>query len=141
MIVLSSGLVILGVYEILKDVLGNAANTITDKVTDSVSKTVSDGVKDLRNKIASILPGLLGAIAKFVFNTAGEVISFLGKNAWLLILAVAAFIIERLSNANVSINTLPHPGNQTRQSNSPDSYYYLIYMMRITCLCVRRGIT
>ena len=48
-------------------------------------------------KIADILPGLLGAVVGFVFRTAGQVISFLGKHAWLLIVAVAAFLIERVT--------------------------------------------
>ena len=47
--------------------------------------------------IGSILSGLVGAIASFVFRTAGQVISFLGKNAWLLIFFVAAFLIEKLT--------------------------------------------
>ena len=40
---------------------------------------------------------MLGAIVSFVFRNAGEIIKFLGKNAWLLILAVVAFIVERIS--------------------------------------------
>ena len=48
----------------------------------------------LGKMIGSILRGLLGAIVSFAFRTAGQVISFLGKNAWLLILFVAAFLIE-----------------------------------------------
>ena len=31
------------------------------------------------------------------FRTAGKVITFLAKNAWLLILAMAAFLIERVT--------------------------------------------
>ena len=57
---------------------------------------IGNGLKDLGKKIGSILPGLLGAVVSFVFRTAGQVISFLGKNAWLLILFVAAFLIEML---------------------------------------------
>lgn len=52
-------------------------------------------------KVASILPGLLiGTIASFIFKTAGEVISFLGKNAWLLIVAVAIFLVESITKIN-----------------------------------------
>ena len=61
-----------------------------------VAKGVGNAVGALGKKIASILPGLLGAIVSFVFRAAGQAISFLGKNAWLLVLAVAAFLIDRL---------------------------------------------
>lgn len=49
--------------------------------------------------LADFLPGLLGAIVSFVFRTTGQVIGFLGKHAWLWILAVAiaAFLIERVT--------------------------------------------
>ena len=61
------------------------------------ANAVSNGLKEIGKKVGSILPGLLGAIVSFIFRAAGQVISFLGKNAWLLILAVAAFLIERLT--------------------------------------------
>ena len=56
--------------------------------------------KRLAKKIARILPGLLGAIVSFVFRAAGQVISFLGKNAWLLIVGVAVFLFERVTKRN-----------------------------------------
>ena len=62
----------------------------------AVTNGVGNGLQTLGKKIANILPGLLGAVVSFVFRTAGKVISFLGKHAWLLILAVAAFLFERL---------------------------------------------
>ena len=80
--------------------VGTTIGVIFDKITkgvNSVAKDVSNGFKELGKKLGSILPGLVGAIVSFVFRTAGQVISFLGKNAWLLILAVAAFLIERLT--------------------------------------------
>ena len=61
-----------------------------------VANGVGNGLKTLGKKIANILPGLLGAVISFVFRTAGQVISFLGKHAWLLILAVATFLFECL---------------------------------------------
>ena len=63
----------------------------------SVANGVGNGLQTLGKKIAGILPGLLGAIVSFVFRAAGQVISFLGKNAWLLIIAVAVFLIERVT--------------------------------------------
>ena len=61
----------------------------------TVASGVGNGLKDLGKKVAALLPGLLGSIANFVFQSAGEVVKFLGENAWLLILAVAAFFIDR----------------------------------------------
>ena len=69
--------------------IGVVVSYITKRLK-SVAKGVGKGLQELGKKIGSILPGLLGAIVSFVFRTAGQVISFLGKNAWLLILAVAA---------------------------------------------------
>ena len=60
-----------------------------------VASGVGNVVSALGKKSASILTGMLGAIVSFVFRTAGQAISFLGKNAWLLVLAVAAFLIDR----------------------------------------------
>ena len=63
----------------------------------SVAAGIGYGLKELGKTFGSLLPGLLGTIANFVFRMAGQVISFLGKNAWLLILAVAAILIERVT--------------------------------------------
>ena len=60
----------------------------------SVANGVGNGLQELGKKIANILPGILGAIFSFVFRAAGQVISFLGKNAWLLIVTVATFLID-----------------------------------------------
>ena len=51
----------------------------------SLGKGVGNGLKTIGKKLGEILPGLVGAIASFVFRTAGEVIGFLAKNAWLFI--------------------------------------------------------
>ena len=85
---LAAGKTIAGVF-------GALANKIK-----SVSKGVGNGFQELGKKIGSILPGLLGAIVSFVFRVAGQVISFLSKNAWLLILAIAAFLIEKTIKRN-----------------------------------------
>ena len=46
-------------------------------------------------KLGQALPGLIGSIASLVFKTAGEVIKFLGQNAWLLIVGVVIFVVEQ----------------------------------------------
>ena len=48
-------------------------------------------------KMAGILPGLLGTIVSYVIHEAGQVVSVLDKNAWLLIVCVAERLIERVT--------------------------------------------
>ena len=91
-VVTAVGITIGVVAKILADGASAAANGIK-----AVGKKVGDGLKEVGKKIGSILPGLVGAIASFVFRAAGQAISFLAKNAWLLILAVAAFMIKNLT--------------------------------------------
>ena len=55
-------------------------------------------LKDVGCKLGQILPGLVGAIASFIFKAAGEGIGFLAKNAWLLIVAVVVYFVEKLKN-------------------------------------------
>ena len=40
---------------------------------------------------------MIGAIASFIFKTAGEAVGFLAKHAWLLILAAVTIMIEKLN--------------------------------------------
>ena len=56
--------------------------------------------ENYREKIGEILPGMIGAIASFVFKTAGEAVGFLAKHAWLLILAAVTIMIEKLKKRN-----------------------------------------
>ena len=61
------------------------------------TKAIGNGLKELGKKAAAALPGLIGSIVGFIFKTAGSVISFLGEHAWLIILAVVAFLVERVT--------------------------------------------
>ena len=63
-------------------------------------KGVGNGLKAIGKKLGEILPGLIGAIASFIFKTAVEVISFLGKNAWLLVVAVVVYAVEQFKSKN-----------------------------------------
>ena len=63
----------------------------------AATKAIGNGLKELAKKAAAALPGLIGSIVGFIFKTAGSVISFLGEHAWLLILAVMAFLVERVT--------------------------------------------
>ena len=60
------------------------------------TKAVGQGLKAVGQKLGSLLPGLIGSIVSFIFKAAGQVFSFLAEHAWLLILAVVAFFMERL---------------------------------------------
>ena len=91
-VVTAVGITIGVLAKILADGASAAANGIK-----TVGKKVGDGLKDLGKRIGAIFPGLVGAIASFVFRAAGQAISFLAKNAWLIILAVAAFMTQKLT--------------------------------------------
>ena len=60
------------------------------------TKALGQGLKAIGQKLGSLLRGLIGSIVSYVFKAAGQVFSFLAKHAWLLILAVAVFFMERL---------------------------------------------
>ena len=66
------------------------------KVLTKLGKGVGNGLKTIGKKLGEILPGMVGAIVSFLFKTAGEVIGFLGKNAWLLIVAVVLYFVDQL---------------------------------------------
>ena len=63
-----------------------------------LGKGVGNGFKAIGKKLGEILPGMIVAIASFIFKTAGEAIGFLAKNAWLLIVAVVVYFVEQVKN-------------------------------------------
>ena len=63
-----------------------------------LGKGIGKGLKAIGKKLGEILPGMIGAIASFIFKTAGEAIGFLAKNAWLLIVAVVVYFVEQVKN-------------------------------------------
>ena len=65
------------------------------KALQSTGKALGKGVQDVGSKIASALPGLIGAIVSFLFKAAGQAIGFLAEHTWLLILAVVVFLFEK----------------------------------------------
>ena len=72
---------------VLAKILANGASATTNGIK-TVGKKVGEkqeGLKELSKKMGSILPSLVG------LRAAGQAITFLGKNAWLLIHSVAAF--------------------------------------------------
>ena len=78
--------------------VGVVIGVIVSKLKNGLTyfaKGVGNGLKTIGKKIGQILPGLVGAIASFVFRTAGEVVGFLAKNAWLLIVGIVIYLVEQ----------------------------------------------
>ena len=88
------GFTVFAVVSAVGLVIGVIVNNLKKGLT-SLGKGVGGALKNIGKKIGEILPGMIGAIASFVFKTAGEAVGFLAKNAWLLILAAVMFIIEK----------------------------------------------
>ena len=60
------------------------------------TKAIGNGLEAIGKKLGSLLPGLIGSIVSYIFKAASQVFSFLAEHAWLLILAVVAFFMERM---------------------------------------------
>jgi len=74
--------------------IGVVVSSIT-KALKATGKALGKGLKDIGAKLSSLLPGLIGSIASFLFKAAGQAIGFLAEHTWLLILAVVAFLVEK----------------------------------------------
>ena len=88
------GFTVFAVVSAVGLVIGVIVNNLKKGLT-SLGKGVGGALKNIGEKIGEILPGMIGAIASFIFKTAGEAVGFLAKNAWLLILATVMFMIEK----------------------------------------------
>ena len=58
-------------------------------------KAMAGGLKEIGAKLGSLLPGLIGQVAHFLFNTAAKAVGFLAEHTWLIIFAVVAFLFEK----------------------------------------------
>ena len=88
------GFTVFAVVSAVGLVIGVIVSNLKKGLT-SLGKGVGGALENIGKKIGEILPGMIGAIASFVFKTAGEAVGFLTKNAWLLILAAVMFLIEK----------------------------------------------
>ena len=88
------GLTVFGVLAAVGTVIGVIVSNLKAGLTN-VAKGVGDGLKDIGKKLGQILPGMVGAIVSFLFKAAGEAVGFLAKHAWLLIMLVVTFSIEK----------------------------------------------
>ena len=76
---------------------------VVGTITNALKKLgteLGNGLKTLGAKAASAHPGLIGAIVSFLFKAAGSAIGFLAEHTWLLILAVVAFLFQKLMKKN-----------------------------------------
>ena len=89
-----NGFTVFAVVSAVGLVIGVIVSNLQKGLT-SLGKGVGGALKNIGKKIGEILPGMIGAIASFVFKTAGEAVGFLAKHAWLLILAAVMFMIEK----------------------------------------------
>ena len=89
------GFTVFAVVSAVGLVIGVIVSNLKKGLT-SLGKGVGGVLKNIGKKIGEILPGMIGAIASFVFKTAGEAVGFLAKHAWLLILAAVTIMIEKL---------------------------------------------
>ena len=91
------GFTVIAVSAAIATVIGVIVSNLKTGLA-KVAKGVGNGLKELGKKLGQILPGMVGAIASFIFRTAGEVIGFLAKNAWLLIVGLVLFAVEQFKN-------------------------------------------
>ena len=88
------GFIVLAVASAVGLVIGIIVTNLKNGLT-SLGKGVGNGLKTIGKKLGEILPGLVGAIASVVFRTAAEVVGFLAKNVWLLIVGVVIYLVEQ----------------------------------------------
>jgi len=74
--------------------IGAVVSSIT-KGLKATGKAMAGGLKEIGAKLGSLLPGLIGQVAHFLFNTAAKAVGFLAEHTWLIILAVVAFLFEK----------------------------------------------
>ena len=81
------------------------------KALKKLGKGIGNGLQTIGKKIGSLLPGLISSIVSFIFKAAGQAISFLAEQTWLLILAVS------LSTLSVSHTLNDFGGNHNTSEN------------------------
>ena len=96
------GFTVFAVVSAVGLVIGVIVSNLKKGLT-SLGKGVGGALKNIGKKIGEILPGMVGAIASFVFKTAGEAVGFLAKHAWLLILAAVTIMIEKFKGRRAKL--------------------------------------
>ena len=88
------GFTVIAVGTAIATVIGVIVSNLKAGLT-KVAKGVGNGLKELGAKLGQILPGMVGAIASFIFKTAGQVIGFLAEHAWLLVVGLVVLAVEQ----------------------------------------------
>ena len=96
------GFTVFAVVSAVGLVIGVIVSNLQKGLT-SLGKGVGGALKTIGKKIGEILPGMIGAVASFIFKTAGEAVGFLVKHAWLLILAAVTIMIEKLKSRRAKL--------------------------------------
>ena len=90
-----NGVTVTAIFLAAGTTIGAVIGAITNALK-KLRKGLANGLKTIGAKAASALPGLIGVIASFLFKAAASVIGFLAEHTWLLILAVVAFLFQKL---------------------------------------------
>ena len=96
------GFTVFAVVSAVGLVIGVIVSNLKKGLT-SLGKGIGGALKTIGKKIGEILPGMIGAIASFIFKTAGEAVGFLAKHAWLLILAAVTIMIEKFKGRRAKL--------------------------------------
>lgn len=80
-------------------------------------KGMEKALREIGNKTASLLPGIISSIVSLLFKTAGQAIGFLdlAEHTWLLILAVMAFLVDRYVRITISSGRISLSGGATQR--------------------------
>ena len=97
------GFTVFAVVSAVGLVIGVIVSNLKKGLT-SLGKGVGGALKNIgKKKLERFCLVLIGAIASFVFKTAGEAVGFLAKHAWLLILAAVTIMIEKLKSRRAKL--------------------------------------
>ena len=72
----------------------------TKNAVGSVMTAAGNGLDKLGQTAAKQLPAIIGAVAGFVLRAVGSALAFLGKNAWLVMIAIATFAVNELASSS-----------------------------------------
>ena len=78
---------------------GVTIGAVVGAITNALKKlgtSLANGLKAIGSRAANALPGIIGSIVSFLFKAASSAIGFLAEHTWLLILAVVAFLFQKL---------------------------------------------
>ena len=90
-----NGVTVTAIFLAAGATIGAVIGAITGALK-KLGKSLANSLKTVGEKAAASLPGLIGAIASFLFKAAASAIGFLAEHTWLLILTAIAFLFQKL---------------------------------------------